>query len=270
MSGGLTALQRLRQDARKRLRHRQLGYRVGKSHRNPSVAPANHSRFFLPFLVVVLGLLLLAPQASAADTFHFSGRSAFASWSLNDSRNTSVVIQAFDGKFQAPPGRPEPNRSAFVLVEQSFCDPASNELVFPTFAADIFGASIQSLSVDRQLRSAAVAGSASLSGFEFRVPNCANPDFDNETFTDLGEFPVQFSAQWTGSGPLTRSAQSFREKLGPQCKFSERSHVTERNATATGSITGALSLGNLGASQFADIFSTKDMSLSIDRGCPGP
>jgi hypothetical protein len=231
------------------------------------VPPASHSRVLLPFLVVVLGLLLLAPQASAADTFHFSGRSAFARWSLNDSRNTSVEIQAFDGRFQAPPGRPAPSRAAFVLVEQSFCDQAANELVFPTFAADIFDASVLSVSVDRQLRSAAVTGSATLPGFEFRVPNCANPDFDNETFTELGEFPIQFSARWTGSGALTRSAQSFREKLGPQCKFSARGHSTERNATATGSITGALPLGDLGTTQDANIFSTRDLSLSIDRGC---
>jgi hypothetical protein len=233
------------------------------------VPSASRSRFFLPFLVVVLGLLLFAPQASAADTFHFSGRGAFASWSLNDSRNTVVVIEAFDGKFQAPPGRPVPDKTVFVLVDQSFCDQATNELVFRTFV-DIFSASIQSLSVDRQLRSAAVAGSDTLSGFEERTPDCANPDFDNSTFTDLGEFPVQFSGQWTGSGPLTRSADSFRTKVSPQCKFSLRSHSTARDATATGSITGALSLGSLGTSQIAGIFSTRGMSLSIDRACPGP
>jgi hypothetical protein len=231
------------------------------------VPPARHSRVVLPFLVVVLGLLLLAPQASAADTFRFTGRTAFARWLLNDPLNTKVGIVPFDGKFHSPPGRPVPNRTLEIFVSQEFCDQANDRHVFRIFE-DFFGATLQSLSIDHALRRAAVAGSTTFTGVEQRFAGtCANPDFDNYTISDLGTFPIQFSAQWTGIGPVSQSANDIRQKLGPQCKFSEKSRFSVRNATATGSITGALPLGNLGTTNDATIESIREMVLIIERGC---
>jgi hypothetical protein len=68
---------------------------------------------------------------------------------------------------------------------------------------------------------------------------------------------VNIQAQWTGVGDLTKSSFTLKEKSGDfSAKFSSDS--ASRAASATGTINDQ----TLGASQFADIFNFKDVSIT--------
>ncbi len=67
---------------------------------------------------------------------------------------------------------------------------------------------------------------------------------------------VTIQAQWTGVGDLTKSSFTLKSKSGDfTAKFSDDTLM--RDASATGSINGQ----DLGTSQFANLFSFKDVSI---------
>src|SRR2546426_1852210 len=213
----------------------------------------------------LMALMLTAAPSSAGGHTKFTGRGADASWYLGDDKNTSVNVGVFDGSFQSPPGRAAQQKNLFVDVYQAWCDQTTDTFVereyFTYETPD--GATI---SVSSKLDRASASGTLDLIGFEVRTPSCDNPDYENATFTDLGEVAESIAVTWTGIGSATRSSDSFHFDGGPDCKFSSHSASKFRNADATTTMSGDLSLGSFGNPGYADIFSTRSMSIDIGSG----
>ena len=221
--------------------------------------PGRRTLSILLPLAASLILLLPSPAQAAVDSFKFSGNTAFAQWELE---NASVFIAASDGSFQSPPGPATRGDQTFVEVFQEFCDEGTNELVL----VDFFG--VEEVDVDvvfDDLDAATAEGSMDLTGSEFRVPDCQNPDFESGVETDLGQFAVDLSVEWTAFGATFRSL-NISHSFGPDCKFFSNGTTTFREATATGEISGDLpgiELGNLGGSDFAEIDLSRNTDMAI-------
>lgn len=186
-------------------------------------------------LAMLLVIAVAAPALAHAETYRFQGEQAMASWQQDDDRNTWVLIGAFDGVFQNPPGSPQDAQDALVGVVQSWCDEDEDELVLRGFFG--FGETA-SLSVDHaRLSDAEVDGELTLHGSDYRVPDCDDPVFDDGEFEELGEFDVEVAAGWEAVSDVKTDQDRFHYEFGD---VKLRSHDMERyrDAGAVGTLTG--------------------------------
>jgi hypothetical protein len=211
---------------------------IGLSRKRSSVAVS----------ALLIGALLNGGSAGAiaseaADVSRFVLKGASATWwSLGDPEGTSVEISIQEERDHDIPGRPVTDELMFVVVQQSFCDQATDEVVFRQFSAF----EQADVNIRPSLQSASVDESITLDGFEARAPGCKDSGLFE--FTNLGDFVVRVSAQWSGVGPLQRSRDDV--KALPTCKA--WSADSFRDATAMGSITGDLDIGGLGTTESPD------------------
>lgn len=236
---------------------------------SPVVAPGHHRRTMsslrrtVTVTSVLLLVLALANPAAAGDILHFTGDVAVAQWSLGSTH--SFFVAAFDGRVQSPPGRPAVSEQVLVGGHEEFCWEEEDVLVI----RDFFGWDTpDALTIDRQLMTASVADpGVSVYLEEVYYPSCANPDFENPSFSSY-EGSVALSASWTGSGPLVRTRTSYSLDAGPDCKISFRSHGASRAASATASLSGASEI-DLTTSDlaYAEILATRDTGIQIGNGC---
>lgn len=218
----------------------------------------------LALMLALLMMLAVPGQAFAeAQKFSFKGELASADWFLDDEKNTSVFMSGFDGQFHSAPGSPEKAEDVFIVVWQSFCDEDADEHVFRSF----FGWDDATVDVDQgQLTEASVDADLTLDGSEHRVPDCDEPNWQDDTFRDLGERDVELAAEWDGSGGLIRSNRNYHFD-GEDYKVRSHSMDRYREADATATLTGLEDLGvasELGESDFANIASVKDSTVVID------
>lgn len=185
-------------------------------------------------LVVAIALVAAMPGTASADhpvgIDTHTGSAAFAWWSPESTGG--VVTEVALGAFDDLPG----GSSAFVAVFQGWCDNTSDELVSRVFfTEEAAAASIE------PLRSAAIAGTVVLDGWEVRIPSCSEPSFEGWTETGLGEFPVDVEASWSGRGAASPyvGAGGWPE---PACAFAFAGAGADREAGAEGSIVGDLPL----------------------------
>jgi len=223
-------------------------------------------RHVLVAVGLVAALMAAAWPSSAGSHQRFTGKGADASWYLGDAMNTAVSVGVFDGSFASPPGRALREKNLFVDVYQAWCDQSTDELVEREYFT-YEPASNAVVSVSSKLDRASASGHVDLVGFEVRSPSCDNPDYENQTYTDLGEFAETVQVAWTGIGTATRSSSNFHFNGGPDCKFSSHSASKYRDADAAGTLSGDLTVGSLEGLAYADLFSTRDMSIDIGNGC---
>ncbi len=170
-------------------------------------------------------LLAAAPAAASGGT-----RSAIASWDLGDPMRTRVSLQGTAAANAEEPG------SLFLFVTQSYCETATDEMVFRSFFSQQ-PLDPGSFRVHPQLKWARLSTSTSVTGSEQRVAGCASPS-GSPTSSSLGLSTIDIDATWTASGPA----------------YEVQPGITARNAVATGSITGStLTVGPMGDAQFAQL-----------------
>jgi hypothetical protein len=215
---------------------------------------------------LLMAVALSAWPSSAGGRSKFSGIGANAAWYLGDEANTAVYVGVFDGSFQSPPGRAQKSRDVFVDVYQSFCDTTTDELVDREYFA-YEPAEDATITISSKLETASVSGTVELYGVEFRTPGCDEPKYEEGSYTGLGEFVTSLTASWSGAGNTVRNSSNYHFNGGPDCKFSSHSSSKYRQGSAGGTISGDLELGELGASEYAELFSTRDMSVDIGSGC---
>jgi hypothetical protein len=129
-------------------------------------------------------------------------------------------------------------RGSWILVSETFGSAGGGDV---------------SLAVDRQLTSASASASVALA-------ICTVDRHDNYSCVDAGIGSVV--ASWVGQGDLLRQSGIFH--LG-STGFTENSQFrgSFRNASAEASLNG----GSLGASLYADIFSSSSRDIFICHGC---
>lgn len=218
----------------------------------------------LALMLALLMMLAVPGQAFAqAQKFSFKGELASAHWLLDDAKDTSVFMTGFDGQFHNPPGSPEKAEDVFLVVTQSFCDEDADERVFRFF----FGWDDATVDVDKgQLTEASVDADLTLDGSEHRVPDCDDPNWQDDTFRELGEQDVELAADWDGSGGLIRSNRNYHFD-GEEFKVRSHSMERYREADATATLTGLEDVGvgsDLGESMFANIASVNDSTVVIE------
>lgn len=170
-------------------------------------------------------LLAVAPAAAAAGT-----RSTIAFWDLGDPMHTRVSLQGTAAANAEEPG------SLFLLVTQSHCETATDEMVFRSFFSQQ-PLDPGSFRVHPQLKWARLSTSTSVTGSEQRLAGCASPS-GFPTSSSLGLSTVDIDATWTATGPA----------------YEVQPGITARDAVATGSITGStLTVGSMGEAQFAQL-----------------
>lgn len=216
---------------------------------------------------LLLTVALVAwPSSAAGSRSRFTGKGANASWYLGDPLNTAVFLGIFDGTNTSSTEGTQSTKDVFVSVYQSFCDTESNTWVDREYFT-YEPATGTALSISKKLDTASVSGSVNLVGVEFRTPDCDEPDYENSTYTDLGEFSKTIAATWSGAGGVARNSYHFSYSPGPGCKFSSRGATRSRSATASGSLEGDVTVGDLGVSEYGEIFQTRDMYRDVDRSC---
>jgi hypothetical protein len=223
-------------------------------------------RRLLAASVLALAVALTAWPSSASGHAKFSGLGADASWYLGDDQNTAVYISVFDGSSQSGPGRAQRSKDVFVDVYQAYCDTEADEFVQREFFTyEPAGNAV--ISISKKLDRASASGTVDLIGTEYRIAGCDFEKGDEPTINDLGEFVTSISVSWSGVGNTARYSDNFHFNTGPDCKFSSHSSSKYREGTAIGTIDGDLSLGSLGTSDYADMFSSRAMSIEIGSGC---
>ena len=178
-------------------------------------------------LAVTLLLSTLALAAAPAGAATPPTLSASAFWQLNDANHNAVSLQV-----TRAPG----SANVFILVNQQFCDTATNEAVFRGFSAQV---PVKGIAViNAQLKHAVLATTITGRQTEQRLANCAAPT-GIPTFVDLGQVTTGIAAAWTGTGPITDVQPG----------------IQARAANATGAIVGpnTLLIGPLGSSVFAEM-----------------
>lgn len=194
-------------------------------------------------VLATLAALLLAMgvpgQALAADseTFQLRGEAGFAHWSLDDARNTETFLIAFDGQFH-PPEDPENAEDVLVGVSQEFCDENADERVFRSF----FGFDDASVAISPSLTEGTAEAGLSLHGFDFRAPDCDDPNFDEGESSDLGTFGAQVASSWEGAGKMNTSTRVFHFN-GEDFTFHSTSVDRSRDAEASATLTGLEDVG---------------------------
>lgn len=216
--------------------------------------------------VAVLLLVVGVPgQALAADseTFQFRGEAGFAHWTLDDARNTETFLIAFDGQFHNPPEDPESAEDILVGVSQEFCDENADERVFRSF----FGFDDASVAISPSLSEGTADAGLSLHGFEFRAPDCDDPNFDEGESTDLGTFDVQVASSWEGTGKMTTSTRMFHFN-GEDFTFHSTSVDRSRDAEASATLSGLEDVGvprDQGTTQDAELAAFNNSDVFIEH-----
>lgn len=212
-------------------------------------------------LVLVIGLA--APAAADSQKFNFRGEAGVADWDFDDARDTSVFLLGFDGTFHNPPDQPEDAQHALMFVSQDFCDKQANEKVFRSF----FGFDDLSVEIAPGLTEGTVEGGLTLHGFEFRAPDCNDPDYEEGKFTELGEFDVDVASSWEGSGNMNTSVSVFHRNED-EFTFHNTDVERSRDAEADGTLAGLDDFGvprDLGTTGDAELASFNDSTLIIDK-----
>jgi hypothetical protein len=170
-------------------------------------------------------LLTAAPAAASGGT-----RSTIAFWDLDDLMHTRVSLQGTAAANAEQPG------SLFLFVTQSYCDTATDEMVFRSFFSQQ-PLDPGSFRVHPQLKWARLSTSTSVTGSEQRLVGCASTS-GFPTSNSLGPSMIDIETSWTATGPA----------------YEVQPGITARDAVATGSITGStLTVGPMGDSQFAQL-----------------
>lgn len=230
-----------------------------------------HRRRCWPLVAATMALaMVVALPAGAEDDQEggqeglqrFHGETADAQWFLDDDKNTSVFIGALDGKVQTSSGSPEDLTRPSVFVSQSYCDETDNEWVSRFLSlgpdADTSGLSV---AIDKDLESASVEGTATLTGMESRTPDCEGSMFAPPQMKPIDNVDVEVSAHWTGVDEATRMRSIFHLDSG-DFKLRSKDQTEVRDAEVDASLSGA-DVPELGEPMFARLASVKDSLITI-------
>lgn len=226
---------------------------------------------FWPVVAATMALAMVMALPAAAedgqeggqnDLQRFHGEIANAHWHLDDDKNTSVSIGALDGQVQSSSGAPEDVVRPSVFVYQSFCDEAEDERVRRVYSLGP-GADTSELSVtiDQNLESASVEGTATLSGMESRASGCDDSVFPPPELQPIDDVEVTVSADWTGVGDSTRMRSIFHLDSG-DFKLRSKDQTEVRDAEVDASLSG-IDVPELGQPMFARLASVKDSLITI-------
>lgn len=203
-------------------------------------------------IVIAFGLILLTAPAGAGETFRFKGKSADAFFSSIDPTGcvfTDVFVFASDDVtvLHIPPGPPSSSLGSVASVFISQFDVCNGiDLV----VADCLSP-------------------APLTGSEFQVIgnrlDSATLNTTIECFDLLGggPFDVAVALTWMGVGDPIRS-RSHSHFHTPGFKVNDRFSGTFRSATASGSVSDGVTNYALESSDFAQIVSARNGSVTID------
>lgn len=216
--------------------------------------------------VVLLAVGLSAPALAAeAETHHFKGEFAAASWSMDDARNSHVFVGAMDGSLLGPSLLPQDRDNVYVSVTQSYCD--DGEQVFRSY----FGFADEGASIDAGALSEASADvETTVEGFELRSDGCDGepPFFDPDAESnELDSYDVELSASWEATDKMDVSVRNFHFN-GGDFVVNSTNVSRSRDAEATGTLTGLADAGvdsELGTSDHAQIVSVIDGYVSVQR-----
>ena len=194
-------------------------------------------------LLAALGLVLAAlsqpTSASAADIFHFRGRSVDASFASTDASGcvyTGVDVVAAEQISQTPPGAGEPTAWIFIhIFKADFC---TNTVIHSASASAPLSES--ELEFTGKLRSATLQTMVSVF------------DFESET-----SFEVTVNLSWTASSPRTR--ENIHIHLNREgCHFNYHDLTAYRFADVSGTVSDGSTNLTPESSQIAgSIFSAK-------------
>lgn len=200
--------------------------------------------------------LLTAGEAANRQTSHVLR--AFAGWTMDDLLGSQVLLTVEQPR--SANGRPG-RATAFVEVDQSFCDVSTDEAVNRLLFAD--STPLTSGGVDSALGIARAVVTFSLRGAEIRSPGCGTPRDGETTVTDIGPMAATIEASWTGYGGLSHyRIQSSSRSLGSWTHVARFSRG--RLATASGTISGDLFSGPL--TNLVNAFLEDDRETSASSG----
>ena len=181
--------------------------------------------------------LLAASETGGRQTSHVIR--AFAGWMLDDPLGSQVLLTVEQPR--SANGRPG-QATAYVEVDQSYCDASTDETVNRLLFAD--STPLTSGGVDSSLGGAGAVVTFQLQGVEIRGPGCEVPRDGEPTVADIGPVALSIEASWTGTGTLDHyRVQSSVRTSGSWTRFERFNRG--RQATAAGSASGLLLEGSL-------------------------
>ena len=201
--------------------------------------------------------LLAAGEAGDSQTSHVIR--AFAGWTMDDPMGSQVLLTVEQPR--SANGR-SGQATAYVEVDQSYCDASTDEMVNRLLFAD--NTPLTSGGVDSSLDGATALVTFELRGTEIRSPGCDERREGEPTMTDIGPVAATVEASWTGSGSLDHyRIQSSIRTSGSWTHFERFSRG--RQAIASGTVSGELFSGSLTNLVNAYLEGDRETSASSDR-----
>lgn len=189
-------------------------------------------------MLVATGLLI-APAAAGTDKFRFKGEAAFALWTLDDDKNTSVAVSGFAGQMQDSAGSPDKDETVSVSVMQIYCDEDADEIVLREY----WGFEEGDVHVPAGLPHGLVEGELVLEGAEVRSDDCDEFPYpwDGDR-TDLGSHRVEVTGESEGIGDVDRSKDKYHEDFDG-FKIRSQNMSRYREADANVAVAGLEDIG---------------------------